>query len=247
MAENYMNQYIELSKAYRENNKSQETIRKIYDLMNSLEKDGNNDNKMVLVYVYTLLAYHKKAYDLFFKIYNKDNRKQKSKLFDMERMSKSHGDNFAIKLRKKPEINKMTNYSVSDFVKKDTVGEYKNYVLNKTCIIFNQLFDKKPLEIELYKDFSLSEYTTQISNYIHWLGGECKAEIIDYFNKNMTFVKEKADDEWYESLEIYSVSITLTKNEKSCATITCGDNIFVDHILDIETEEYKIWSMNIDG
>jgi hypothetical protein len=247
MAENYMKQYIELSNEFRKDNKSQEIIKKLYDFMDLLQKDENKDNKMVLVYVYTLLAYYKKAYDLYLKLYNENDRKQKAKLFDMEQMSKSHGDNFAIKLKKKPKINKEVNYSVDDFVEENIIGEYKNYVLNKTCIIFNQIFDNEPLEIKLYKDFVLSEYITQINNYIHWLGGECKTKLISYFNKNMAFVEEKADDEWYETLEIYSVSIIMAKNKKLCATIACGDNIFMDHILDIETEEDKIWSMNIDG
>jgi hypothetical protein len=246
LAENFMKQYIELSNEFRKNNKSQEIIKKLYDFMGTLEKDENKDNEIVLVYVYTLLAYHKKACDLYFKIHNKNDRKQKAKLFDMEQMSKSHGDNFAIKLIKL-KINEIVNFCVDDFVGKGIIAEYKNHELNKTCIIFNQIFDKEPLKIELYKDFILLEYIPLINNYIHWLGGECKTKMMNYFNENMTFSEEKADDEWYETLEIYSVSIIITKNKKICATITCGDNIFIDHILDIEMEEDKIWSMNIDG
>jgi hypothetical protein len=247
MTENYMKQYIELSNEFRKDNKSQEIIKKLYDFIDLLQKDENKDNEMVLVYVYTLLAYHQKAYDLYLKIYKKNDRKQKAKLFDMEQMSKSHGDNFAIKLRKKSETDEKVNYCVNDFVEDDIIGEYKKYLLNKPCIVFNQVFENEPLEVELYKDFSLSEYISLINNYIRWIGGECKKKLIDYFNKNMTFAEEKADDEWYETLEIYSVLIILTKNKELCATITCGDNIFEDHILDIETEEDKICTMNIDG
>jgi hypothetical protein len=42
--------------------------------MNVLEKDNNKENKMVLVYVYKLLKYHKKAYDLYIEIYNENGR-----------------------------------------------------------------------------------------------------------------------------------------------------------------------------
>jgi cell wall assembly regulator SMI1 len=72
--------------------------------MNVLEKDNNKENKMVLVYVYKILAYHKKAYDLYTEIYNKSDRKQKSKLFNMEQMSKKHGDNNAIRFKMGSEI-----------------------------------------------------------------------------------------------------------------------------------------------
>jgi hypothetical protein len=144
-----------------------------------------------------------------------------------------------------PEASETVNYRVDDFVERDSIGEYRNYVLNKSCIILNKRFE--PLKVEVHTDFALPEYIAQINNYIQWLGGECKTELIEYFNKSMTFVKEKADDEWYRSLEIYRVAITLNKNEKLCATIACGDAIFDDHILDIETEEGKIYSMGIDG
>jgi hypothetical protein len=247
MTENYMKQYIGLLKEYKKNNKSQEIIEKIHDLINILEKDGNKDNKTVLVCVYKLLAYHKKAYDLYSKIYNENDRKQKAKLFVMEQMSKSHGDNFAVKLKKRPEINKTVNYGVNDFIEEDIIGEYKYYMLNQTCIIFGQMFDSEPLRIELYKKFLLSDYIIQINGYIHWLGEGCKRKLIDCFNRNMTFVEEKADDEWYETLEIYGVSITIPKTEKLCAIVTCGDNIVRDHILDIGTEDDKICTMNIDG
>jgi hypothetical protein len=59
--------------------------------------------------------------------------------------------------------------------------------------------------------------------------------------------EEKADNEWYEELEIYSVLITINKEGKIFAEIACGDNYFEDHILDIETEENKICEMNYDG
>ena len=60
-------------------------------------------------------------------------------------------------------------------------------------------------------------------------------------------MEEKADAEWYETLEIYSVRITLTKNKIFCSRISCGDNLFEDHILELETEEYEIYSMTYDG
>ena len=144
-------------------------------------------------------------------------------------------------------MNKKINYSVYDFVEKDNVGEQNDYILNKTCIIFNKTFNNEPLEISIYKDFNLSEYITQINEYIHWLGGDCKDELIHYFNREMTFIDERADNEWYETLEIYRVSIKITQNKILVADITCGDNILLDHILEVEIEGNEIFSMNYDG
>jgi hypothetical protein len=179
---------------------------------------------------------------------NENERKQKAKIFDMEQMSKKHGDNFAVKLKKKTEVNKEVNYSINDFSEKDIIGEYKKYVLNKNCIIFNRLFDNEPLEIELYKNIEMSEYIAKINSYIYWLGENCKKDMIKYYNKGIAIeTEEDANDEWYEELEVFSVSITVSKNGKLGADITCGDNYWTDHILDIETIENKIFSMNYDG
>jgi uncharacterized protein Veg len=246
MAENYMKQYIELSNGFRKNNKSQEIIGKLYDFINVLEKDTDKENKMVLTYVYTLLGYYKKSYDLYKTIYDENNRKQKEKLFDMEQMSKSHGDNFIIKLKKKHETNEAVNFTVNDFTQKEIDGEWEKYILNKTCIIFNQTFDHESLKISIHNKNELSGHISQINLYLKWLGGDCEKELIEYYNKNMD-TEEKATQEWYEELEIYSVLITINKDGKIFSDISCGDIYWADHIFDIETDEYKIFSMNHDG
>jgi hypothetical protein len=123
MDENYMKQYIELSKEFKANRKSQETIAKIYALINILEKEENNE--IILVYLYKLLVYHKKAYDLYLKIYDENDRKQKVKLAVMKQMSESHSDNSAIKLRKKIEVKvtKTIYYCANGFVEKDCIED----------------------------------------------------------------------------------------------------------------------------
>jgi internalin A len=73
--------------------------------MNILEKDDNKENKIVLVSVYELLKYYKKAFDLYMGT-NEENdinkskkqiRKQKIKVFEMEQRANKYGDNDAIK------------------------------------------------------------------------------------------------------------------------------------------------------
>jgi hypothetical protein len=66
-----MKQYIELSQEFLA--KPNAAIRKLYDLMNVLEKDGDKENKIVLVSVYELLKYYKKAFDLYMEIYEKND------------------------------------------------------------------------------------------------------------------------------------------------------------------------------
>jgi hypothetical protein len=249
MAENYMKQYIELSKQFRENNKSQEIIGKLYEFMDVLEKDGSKENKMVLTYVYTLMGFHKKAYDLYVNIYNENDRKQKSKLFEMEQMAKSHRDTFIVKLKKKQIPNEKIEFTANDFSKKEQNGEWVYYILNKNCIIFGQTFDNEPLEIHIHKNMELSQYISKINEYLQWLGWNCKNALLKYYNGNIAeWTEGTANNDWYEEMEIYSVSIIIDKdNGNIFSEISCGDNISEDHILDIEFENEKINSMNYDG
>jgi hypothetical protein len=163
----------------------------------------------------------------------------------MEQLSKSHGDSFTIKLKKLPKTNE-TTYTINDCIEKENNGEWKNYHLDKDVVIFNQIFNNEPMEISINMEIVLSEYISKINDYINWLNGDCKNNLIRYYNKNMK-IEERANKEWYEELELYSVLITINKDGKRFADISCGDNYLEDHILDIEIEENKISSMNYDG
>ena len=121
--------------------------------MNILQKDDNKENKMVLVYVYKLLAYHKKAYDLYIEIYNEDDRKQKSKLFEMEQMSKNYGDNNALKFKMRWEIvteetnrvfHKFSNFSREYLKAYSTYEQIEGASDDKISIFENDLNIKLP-------------------------------------------------------------------------------------------------------
>jgi phage/plasmid-associated DNA primase len=101
MDEKYMNKYIELSKALNETNKSQKIIDEIYAFLNELVKEENTDNEIMLSYVYTLLGYHQKAYDIYKKIYDENEAKAKAKLLKLEQMAQSSGDKFPLRINTK--------------------------------------------------------------------------------------------------------------------------------------------------
>jgi lipopolysaccharide biosynthesis regulator YciM len=100
MSQKYMEQYIGLSRKFTAANKSQETIEALYDFVKELEKEQNDDNEIILSHVYTLLGYHKKAYDLYKKVYEENETKAKAKLFELHQMAQEYGDNFPIKAEK---------------------------------------------------------------------------------------------------------------------------------------------------
>jgi hypothetical protein len=138
------------------------------------------------------------------------------------------------------------NFSVKDFSKENSGDNWIKYTLKEKCIIFGKSFEKEPLEISVHEKQSFENLILKINEYLNWLGGECQDELIKYYNENMD-TEEEANDEWYNKLEIYRILLTITETGKLFAEISCGDNYWEDHILDIEMEYKKVTSMNYDG
>ncbi|WP_309270276.1 hypothetical protein [Paenibacillus sp.] len=82
-----------------------------------------------------------------------------------------------------------------------------------------------------------------LTEYIDWLG-HCKDVLQKFYNEEF---EEEADNEWYGSLEVYRVQVTVFNTGDTFAEITCGDNIWPDHLLDIEFNGKEVETMSYDG
>ena len=86
------------------------------------------------------------------------------------------------------------------------------------------------------------------------LKGSCRLAVLRSLAANVSglcvragFRSTKADKDWYDTLEIYSLNVGVAVTGKLFAEISAGDDFASDHILDIEIEENKIIEMNYDG
>jgi len=246
MAEkNYMKEYIEFSNAFRKSQGSHESVGKLYDLLNELKEkeDRSKEENLILSNIYSLLGFHKSAYDLFEAIADRNNRKDSSKLFVMKEKAESHNDNFIIKdIRKLRQKNKQAELNVSDF--KATENKSNAFTIKeKKITIFNKYVKDNQIKIDL-PDSRIEKHLPGITTYLNWLG-DCKNELIDFYN-NDDF-EDHADQNWYDTLEVYRAIITLDKSGNIYAYIACGDDFWQDHLLDIEINNHQIESMTYDG
>ena len=77
-----------------------------------------------------------------------------------------------------------------------------------------------------------------------------KEELILFYNQwieEFDYIDEYADDDWYDTLEVFSVQITIEEDRSIHARISGGDELNTDHILDIETYGNEVVSMSYDG
>jgi hypothetical protein len=144
--------------------------------------------------------------------------------------------------------NNKINYTVNDFIEKETDSEWKKYILNKNCImILDQIFDDEPLKIEIYKNKELLKYISKINEYIQWIGGECKEKLIKYYNEKVDYRDEKNGNNWYKELEIDSVLIRIYEDDTISIEISGGDNFLEDHLMEIEFVGKEINGISYDG
>ncbi len=247
MKKNYQKDYIEVSTEFRNSKGSKESIGKLYDLLYELEKvDKTNKENLTLSNIYTLLGLHQSAYEIFKPIVNQKDRKETTKLYVLEQKAKSHGNNFVIKDKRKLENKKeQTKLLCEDFLvdkeKTDTI------ITNKNIVVFNKKVEHDKFQINIYGNHTFEDYQTKIIDYIFWLG-DCKKELIKFYNQEFSEeTKERADKDWYDTLEVYSINVGVAVKGNLFAEISTGDNFVPDHILDIGIEEQKITEMSYDG
>ncbi|MCL2313206.1 MAG: hypothetical protein FWC41_12130 [Firmicutes bacterium] len=134
----------------------------------------------------------------------------------------------------------------TDFVCSES-NKTKFNIIDKDIIIFNKVVENEKVEICLVGAHKFEDYADKIIDYIYWLG-DCKNKLIEFYNSEVSkWTDETADDDWYDTLEIYGVRVIVGVNGNLYSEISCGDDNSQDHILDIEIENETITSMNYDG
>jgi len=196
--------------------------------------------------VYNLLGFHKSAYETFKSVADVNDRKVVSKLYAMGEKAKSHKNNFILKdVRKLREKQEIVQLQESDFLISE-VDESEAKVA-KNVVIFNKIVASDNVEISNYGKHKFVAYVDQIAEFVVWLGG-CKNELIEFYNRELSqFSEEVADDDWYYTLEVFRLRITIGKNENLYAEIASGDDHVQDHILDIEIGDHSVLGMTYDG
>ncbi|MHB9938168.1 hypothetical protein CF098_09135 [Clostridium sporogenes] len=106
MDNNYDEIYLKLEKIFLKEKATTEEIDKLYKLMEELESKQSNNGEIdkILVNLYLLLQYYEKAYKCYVKIEEKNNKKDRKKLFELKQKAEWYGDRLAIK--RKNEVTK---------------------------------------------------------------------------------------------------------------------------------------------
>ena len=247
MQHDFSKKYIEVSGEFRQTNGSKQSVERLYDLLYELEGAAlTQEDTMTLSNVYSMLGFHKSAYEIYKSVADESDRKVVSKLYAMAEKAKSHENNFILKdIRNLRKQQKIVPLKESDFLISEV--DLNKAKIATSVVIFNRIVASNNIEIFNYAEYGFATYIRRVIDFIFWLGG-CKDELIEFYNEGLNQSSEEtANDDWYYTLDVFRVRINVGKNENLYAEISAGDDFIRDHILDIELDNRTVMSMNYDG
>lgn len=104
--------------------------------------------------------------------------------------------------------------------------------------------DGEDVQINVSKDCMSEGINSRlIQKYLEWLGDCC--DVVRAYLEETT--GEELPDDWEEYIEIYSASITFISEEDYGATVSFGESIFKDHIIELEFEKEEIINNCLNG
>ena len=141
------------------------------------------------------------------------------------------------------------DFTINDFSQVNT-GSWSKFKINKDIIIFNKSVKKENFELLVPAIEDITEFVPNINNYLKWLGGNCKDDLINTFYEIINSLNRDEDHislnyisktNWYDNLRVYTVTLYLSENGLcSGARIYCIDDFFKNNILEFYTSEYNI-------
>ena len=99
----YLKQYIELQKQFRETKGNPDSVRALYTFKEKLEQSEDKQAKEVLVDVYDLLDFKKDAYELLCQIGNRSDKKTLKQLGTLKEYAENWGNHYALPKPKTPQ------------------------------------------------------------------------------------------------------------------------------------------------
>lgn len=112
-------------------------------------------------------------------------------------------------------------------------GRYKCYRPYGSVNIFGQEItedDTEYFDISVSGNCSLEDVMPLLNKYLLWLA-DCRETLITYFEEQLG---EELPENWYEEIEVFTVSIVINSLDDYEATIAFGESIFSDHIVELD-------------
>lgn len=126
----------------------------------------------------------------------------------------------------------------------DEDERYLCYKPKYECDVFGKKVDCDNYELFIKKDKKQRYINNEVLiKYLKWL--ESCIDVVKRYIEELS--GELLTEEWIDSIEIYSVDVIFNNEEDYGATISFGECIYEDHILEIDFEKEEIVDNRFKG
>lgn len=125
-------------------------------------------------------------------------------------------------------------------------GQYKCYRPLGSVNIFGYEItedDTENFDISVASNIGLKNVLPLLNKYLLWLA-DCKETLVTYFEEQLG---EILLENWYEEIEVFTVSIVINSLDDYGATIAFGESVFSDHIVELDLEKEEIVDNRLNG
>lgn len=247
---NYQKEYNELVKRFRENYNNRDISLELFDLLYTLQSiEQTQENKALQSNIYAVLEHWQTAYKLLLESVNTMDSKIQSKLFVFSEKAKTYKDTFGLKdIRKNRQKKESPIINLEDFVRKGDLSTIYS-MDNISLVIFNKYCPTDKFNIHASSLLSSID-KVELIEHIHWLS-DIRELLIEFYNSTsnqyLPFIEGVADDDWYDTLDVYSTTIKYRGIGEIETTVSIGDQFIKDHIIDLVIENKECIEMRFDG
>lgn len=96
--------------------------------------------------------------------------------------------------------------------------------------------DAENCSMEVSVQYDLQQMLPVINSYLQWLAC-CEDEVTAYFEQCLG---EKVPADWFDTIEVYSVSLVFNSADDYGATVEFGESVISDHIIEFQFEKQEI-------
>lgn len=247
---NYQKKYNDLVKQFRENFNNRDISLELFDLLYALQSiEQTKENKALQSNIYAVLEYWKTAYRLLLESVDTENSKIQSKLFVFSEKARTYKDTFGLKdIRQSRQKKDAPIINLDDFVRKGDLSTIYG-MDNVNLIVFNKYCPIDKFNIHASSVLSSID-KVELIEHMHWLS-DTREQLIEFYNSHsnayLPFMEERADDDWYDTLDVYSTTIRYRGIGEIETTVSVGDQYIKDHIIDLVFNNKECCEMHFDG
>ena len=143
--------------------------------------------------------------------------------------------------------------TVHDFILKEKSEDWASWTTGKEIIFLGKPFNNRPLELSIHTNHGIEDVIDKINDYMEWLAKDTAKDILmaglcDHVNEYDSVTPEELNEiNWFETLQVYRVLLTITADGRVGVDFSCGDNYDKGHLLDMGLLEQEVVEVGYDG